>query len=116
TITPNVGVRTFNFQNFNLVITTRFLEIASTDNDLAVVIGHEFGHIDKWFKLIRAGIEPPSPFGPRPTDQEVLNRESSADGFGIEIAKKAGYEPQVVIPLFEKALKIWLDIDRKRII
>ena len=80
------------------------LDSIKSDDELAAIVGHELGHTDEYLTLRRKITAPFFPMPTQTTVQEVLDYESSMDHYGIEIMKKAGYDPLATPKVFERSV------------
>lgn len=78
-----------------IVITTGMLKFLENDSEIAVILGHEFGHLVRghFSSSYLAG-------GFQPSFSQGLELE--ADRYGLELAHTAGYDPEVGINVWER--------------
>ncbi|HEX9700683.1 MAG TPA: M48 family metallopeptidase [Acidobacteriota bacterium] len=114
-VIPSASVNAMALPGGHVAVTSAMLEFAATDDELAVVLGHEIAHVDRRhcieryqhvLTLQKAGI------GSLGFAFEMLRRlaaqgyrqyqEIEADAEGLRLAREAGYDAAVGGPLLER--------------
>jgi Zn-dependent protease with chaperone function len=90
-----------------VIVTTRVLELIRSDDELAVVIGHELGHhvLDHEQRLDDQKVPKGLLRGFGRNASRIRAVEAEADRFGLRIAAQAGYEIAATAGMWERLAK-----------
>jgi Zn-dependent protease with chaperone function len=95
-------VNAFATKGQYVVMTSAMLDFVRSDDELAVVLGHELSHIIFGHPAMRSEEGILSGLGIHPSN--IWKREAEADRFGLRLMAAAGYDLNQAIPFWRRYL------------